>query len=259
MTKTKLAIATLLLTAAAGTASAQAPAQPGSEARRAARCGSRAGTGGEARCGSCAGTGGEARCGSSRRGCPRRRRSPPARRSLRRRRPRRSPQELRPPPRPAAKPRGSRRRPRPRAAARRCPLRLLRLPPRRCRAAAAAAPPPMPQPKPSKELEAFMKPFEGSWKCDTKFFANAMGPGSPEMTVKSKVAFKKEMGGMFYRGDYETKKQKGFDMSMKGIFYIGWDPGTQQVIVTASTARAARRSAPARSPATPSPTSAKAT
>ena len=77
-----------------------------------------------------------------------------------------------------------------------------------------------------------MKPFEGSWKCETKFFANAMGPGSPEMTVKSKVAFKKELGGMFYRGDYETKKQKGFDMSMKGIFYIGYDPGSQQVIVT---------------------------
>ena len=90
----------------------------------------------------------------------------------------------------------------------------------------------MPQPKPSKELEAFMKPFEGSWKCDTKFFADAMGPGSPEVTAKSTVKFKKEMGGMFYRGDYEIKKQKGFDMSMKGIFYIGWDPGSQQVIVT---------------------------
>jgi len=50
------------------------------------------------------------------------------------------------------------------------------------------------------------------------------GPVTPE-------PFKKELGGMFYRGDYETKKQKGFDMSMKGIFYIGYDPGSQQVLV----------------------------
>jgi hypothetical protein len=90
----------------------------------------------------------------------------------------------------------------------------------------------MPAPKPAKELETFMKPLEGSWKCDSKFFANAMGPGSPEVTVKSTVKFKKELNGMFYRGDYETKKQKGFDQAMKGIFYIGYDPGSQQVMVT---------------------------
>ena len=90
----------------------------------------------------------------------------------------------------------------------------------------------MEPPKPSKELETFMKPFEGSWKCDTKFAAGAFGPGSPEVTAKSSVKFKKDFEGMFYRGDYEIKKQKGVDMPMKGMFYIGWDPGTQQVIVT---------------------------
>src|SRR5437868_7116011 len=45
-------------------------------------------------------------------------------------------------------------------------------------AAAPAAPataPPMPAP--SKELESFMKGFEGNWKCETKFAPGAMGPG----------------------------------------------------------------------------------
>ena len=98
-------------------------------------------------------------------------------------------------------------------------------------AAAAPATPPGP-PKPSKELEAFMKPFEGSWKCETKFAANAFGPGSPEVTAKSSVKFKKDFDGHFYRGEYEIKKQKGVEMPMKGIFYIGYDSGSNQVVVT---------------------------
>src|SRR5215470_2453029 len=61
--------------------------------------------------------------------------------------------------------------------------------------ASPTAAPPMAPPKPSKELEAFMKPFEGSWKCDTKFAANAFGPGSPEVTAKSSVKFKKDFDG----------------------------------------------------------------
>ena len=97
-------------------------------------------------------------------------------------------------------------------------------------AAPAAATPP--KPMPSKELEAFMKPFEGSWKCETKFAAGAFGPSSPEITAKSTVKFKKDLDGFFYRGDYDLKKQKGVDMPMKGTFYIGWDPGSQQIIVT---------------------------
>ena len=100
-------------------------------------------------------------------------------------------------------------------------------------AAAAPATPPGP-PKPSKELEAFMKPFEGSWKCETKFAANAFGPGSPEVNAKSTVKFAKDkdLGGFFYRGEYAVAKQKGVPMPLKGIFYIGWDPGTQGVMVT---------------------------
>ena len=76
-----------------------------------------------------------------------------------------------------------------------------------------------------------MKPFEGSWKCDTKFAPGAFGPGSPEVMAKSSVKFKKDFDGFFYRGDYEIKKQKDVPMPMKGTFYIGWDPGSQQGIV----------------------------
>jgi hypothetical protein len=96
----------------------------------------------------------------------------------------------------------------------------------------AAAPAAPPKPTPSKELEAFMKPFEGSWKCDTKFAASSFGPGSPETNAKSTVKFKKDLDGFVYKGEYEVKKQKGFDMTMKGILYLGYDPGSKQVIVT---------------------------
>jgi hypothetical protein len=93
-----------------------------------------------------------------------------------------------------------------------------------------------------------MKPFEGSWKCDTKFAAGAFGPGSPEVTAKSSVKFKKDFNGFFYRGDYEIKKQKGVDLPMKGTFFIGWDPGSQQVIVAGIDSTGGLGSAPARSP-----------
>ena len=99
-------------------------------------------------------------------------------------------------------------------------------------AAKPAAPAAMPKPTASKELEAFMKPYEGSWKCDTKFEAGAFGPGSPEMNVKSTVKFKKDLDGFAYKGEYEIKKQKGFDMTMKGILYLGYDPGSMEVVAT---------------------------
>ena len=77
-----------------------------------------------------------------------------------------------------------------------------------------------------------MKPFEGSWKCETKFAANSFGPGSPETNAKSTVKFKKDLDGFAYKGEYEVKKQKGFDMTMKGVLYLGFDPGSTQVLVT---------------------------
>ncbi len=87
---------------------------------------------------------------------------------------------------------------------------------------APAAAAPMGPPKPSPELDAAYKSLEGSWKCDTTFAANGMGPGSPEMKVKTTIKFKKDLGGFWYRGDYESKKTKEFP-GMKGTVYLGSD------------------------------------
>jgi hypothetical protein len=94
--------------------------------------------------------------------------------------------------------------------------------------APAAAPPGAPAP--SKDLEAFMKGFEGSWKCESTFAPGAFGPATPELKGKSTVKFKKDYNGFAYRGDYEMKKQKGFDMAMKGTMAFVWDPGSQQIL-----------------------------
>ena len=96
-------------------------------------------------------------------------------------------------------------------------------------AAAPAAPPAPPTPAP--ELTAFAKNFEGSWKCDSKFPAGAMGPGSPEMAGKSTVSIKKDLNGFWYKGLYEIKKSKTVP-GMKAQFSFGYDPGGKQVLLT---------------------------
>jgi hypothetical protein len=96
-------------------------------------------------------------------------------------------------------------------------------------AAAPAAPPAPPTPAP--ELVAFAKNFEGNWKCDSKFPAGAMGPGSPEMTGKSTVSIKKDLNGFWYKGLYEIKKSKTLP-GMKGQFSMGYDTGSKQVLLS---------------------------
>lgn len=92
---------------------------------------------------------------------------------------------------------------------------------------AAAAPQGQPPaPAPSKELAAWMKGMEGSWKCETKMMAGSMGPGSPEMTGKSTVKFTKEMGGMWFRGDYAVAKSKTMP-GMTVVFFVGHDENTK--------------------------------
>lgn len=82
-------------------------------------------------------------------------------------------------------------------------------------------------PTPSKDLEAFMKGFEGHWHCDTKFAAGAMGPGSPEMMTKSTVKIKKEFGGFSWHGEYNLPKSKTMP-AMSGVFQIGHEAGSNQ-------------------------------
>ena len=90
-------------------------------------------------------------------------------------------------------------------------------------APAAAAPPAMPTPSP--ELDTLYKGLEGNWKCDTTMAAGSVGPGTPELKVKSmvKIAKAKDLGGMWYRGEYEIKKTKTIP-AFKSTFMLGYDP-----------------------------------
>lgn len=96
--------------------------------------------------------------------------------------------------------------------------------------AAPAAAPAAPMPAPSKDLEAFMKGFEGHWHCDTKFAAGSMGPGSPEMAAKTTVKIKKEFGGMSWHGEYSLPKSKTMP-AMSGVFQIAHDSGSNQATI----------------------------
>jgi hypothetical protein len=98
-----------------------------------------------------------------------------------------------------------------------------------------AATPPGP-PRLSKEMEAFMKPLVGTWKCDGKIAAGAFGPGSPEVATRDTVKFRKDYDGFIYRGEVEIKAaQKGIEipvwMPKRGDIVFGWDPGAKQMLV----------------------------
>jgi hypothetical protein len=88
-------------------------------------------------------------------------------------------------------------------------------------------------PKPPPELDAAFKFFDGMWKCETKMPAGSMGPGSPEMTSKSTVRFRKVMHGFYYQGEYELKKTKTTP-GYKGSFLISYQPAAKLFVITSS-------------------------
>ena len=91
-----------------------------------------------------------------------------------------------------------------------------------------ATPPVAPPPNlPSKELEAFMKGVEGKWKCETKFAAGSMGPGSQLVTAKTDMAIKKEFDGFSWHGEFKLAKTTTTS-STSGVFQIGYAVGTKQ-------------------------------
>lgn len=73
-------------------------------------------------------------------------------------------------------------------------------------------------PKPSPELET-MKFLTGPWTCESSMPAGAMGPGSPAMKMRTTISFKKDLGGFFYRGDFQSKAKGA--AAMKGSVFIG--------------------------------------
>jgi len=98
-------------------------------------------------------------------------------------------------------------------------------------AAAAPAAEPGALPTPSPELDTLYKGLEGSWKCETTMAAGSMGPNSTELKVKSmvKIAKAKDLGGMWYRGDYEIKKAKAVP-PLKATFMLGYDPASKSAL-----------------------------
>lgn len=91
----------------------------------------------------------------------------------------------------------------------------------------AAASAPAAQNVPSKELEAFMKSFEGSWKCDTKFAPGASGPGSQPVTARTDMTIRKELGGFSWHGEFRLAKTTT-TAATSGMFQIGYSAGTKQ-------------------------------
>ena len=93
------------------------------------------------------------------------------------------------------------------------------------REVAAAAPPA--QSLPSKELEVFMKAFEGRWKCSTNFPAGSLGPGSQPISARTDLSIKKEFGGFSWHGEFMLAKT-AITSATSGVFQIGYAAGPKQ-------------------------------
>ena len=90
---------------------------------------------------------------------------------------------------------------------------------------AAAAPPA--QSLPSKELEVFMKAFEGRWKCSTNFPAGSLGPGSQPISARTDLSIKKEFSGFSWHGEFKLAKT-AITSATRGVFQIGYAAGPKQ-------------------------------
>jgi hypothetical protein len=86
---------------------------------------------------------------------------------------------------------------------------------------------PSAQAAPSKELAAFMAAFEGTWKCDTKFAAGSLGPGSQPPSAKTDVTIKRQFGGYSWHGEFKLAKT-ALTEATSGVFQIGYAAGIKQ-------------------------------
>lgn len=83
------------------------------------------------------------------------------------------------------------------------------------------------QHRPSKELETFMKSFEGSWKCETTFAAGSLWPGSQALSAKTDITIRKEFGGISWHGEFRLAKT-ATTAATYGVFQIGYSPSSKQ-------------------------------
>lgn len=90
---------------------------------------------------------------------------------------------------------------------------------------AVSAPPK--QAVPSKELELFMRRFEGIWKCDTTFAQGALWPGSQPLSAKTDIIIRREFGGFSWHGEFRLAKTTT-TAATSGMFQIGYAASTKQ-------------------------------
>lgn len=95
-------------------------------------------------------------------------------------------------------------------------------------AKAPSTPAALPTPNlPPKEMVAFMKRLEGSWKCDTKFSPGSLGPGAQALDASTAVTIKREAGGFSWHGEFKLAKTSA-TTATNGMFQIGYAGGIKQ-------------------------------
>ncbi len=72
-----------------------------------------------------------------------------------------------------------------------------------------------------------MKGLEGRWKCDTKFAAGSMGPGSQPPNARTDMTIRKEPGGFSWHGEFKLAKTT-ITSATSGVFQISYATGTKQ-------------------------------
>jgi hypothetical protein len=98
-------------------------------------------------------------------------------------------------------------------------------------AAAPTAPPPKPvAPKPAPELDQLAW-LVGSWRCDGKAPAGALGPGSPAYDYKSKMTLKKDLKDFVLSADYEQAKTKANPLGYHGKGFMSYDGLAKKFVV----------------------------
>jgi hypothetical protein len=81
---------------------------------------------------------------------------------------------------------------------------------------------------PSREFGAFMKGFEGAWKCETHFAVGALWPGSQALSSKTEVTIRKEFDGFMWHGEFKMARTATAPATT-GVFQIGYATPSKQV------------------------------
>jgi hypothetical protein len=85
-------------------------------------------------------------------------------------------------------------------------------------------------PKPAPEM-AQLGWLVGSWKCDGKAPAGALGPGTPAYDYKSKMTLKKDLKDFVISAEYEQVKNKVNPFGYRGKGFMSYDGMAKKFVV----------------------------